>query len=90
MSLTGVHTCGDYMFSGHTVVITMLNFFVTECNCSMSFIVTVSLVQTYKVSLTVVGRRSVSISYNYMKTRPLTALNCCYNLQDHLKLSFNS
>ena len=30
MSLQGIKSCGDYMFSGHTVFVTIFNFFITE------------------------------------------------------------
>ena len=52
MSLQGVRSCGDYMFSGHTSVITMLTFFITECRSrSLSLSVSLSLPPSLSLSL---------------------------------------
>ena len=41
MSLQGVSSCGDYMFSGHTAIITIFNFFITECKLPKQYILSI-------------------------------------------------
>ncbi|KAI3386922.1 hypothetical protein SNEBB_004270 [Seison nebaliae] len=50
MTLHGVKTCGDYMFSGHTTILTLLTFFITEYTPSSFY-----LLHTICWSLTGVG-----------------------------------
>lgn len=51
MSIQGVRTCGDYMFSGHTVTLTLLNFFITEYTSGKNYYVRILHTTAWVVNL---------------------------------------
>lgn len=39
LSITGAHTmCGDYLYSGHTVMLTLTYLFIKECKFNLSML----------------------------------------------------
>ncbi|KAF6771816.1 hypothetical protein AHF37_09516 [Paragonimus kellicotti] len=60
MSIRGIHTCGDYMFSGHTTCLTLLNFFITEYSPSR-----IQLLHTFSWVLNLFGVFFIMASHEH-------------------------